>query len=184
MMEHNFPLIVRELVVLAITGGVVLSLWGDADKRREAKQLPTGEIEFVPNRRAFYAWPLLVSYLTYATVHWLKHLSGKPFNFLIAAGLATLTIMIATSFPSTIVVAADGLNQVSWLWENKRIRWEDIVEINTGEKSRAITITSADGTKIVHSRQLPDRARFLVEVKNHCGESLPADFPNEPITSP
>jgi hypothetical protein len=87
--------------------------------------------------------------------------------------------MIAASFPETIIVKADGLEQVSWLWKNKRIHRSDIVEINTGEKSRTVTITSADGTRIVHSRQLPDRQRLLAELKHHCGENPPSDFPRE-----
>jgi hypothetical protein len=39
----------------------------------------------------------------------------------------------------------------------KQIGWADILETNSGEKSRTVTITGADGTNIVHSRQLPDR---------------------------
>ena len=53
----------------------------------------------------------------------------------------------------------------------------------TGEKSRTVTITGADGIKIVHSRQLPDRPRLLWELKQHCGEQLPADFPRERVSS-
>jgi Bacterial PH domain len=77
----------------------------------------------------------------------------------------------------SVWIASDGLQQVSWLWKNKRIRWEDIVEINTGGKSRTVTITGSDGTKIVHSRVLPDRPRLLIELRHHCGENLPSDFP-------
>lgn len=84
-------------------------------------------------------------------------------------------------FPGTIVITADGLEQVHWLWKNKLIQWSEIEEINTGEKSRAVTITATNGTKIVHSRQLPDRPRLLFELKQHCGENLPPDFPREPI---
>ena len=49
-------------------------------------------------------------------------------------------------------------------------------------KIRTVTITGADGTKIVHNRQLPNRPCLLVELKQHCGEKLPSDFPREPIT--
>jgi hypothetical protein len=44
-----------------------------------------------------------------------------------------------------------------------------------------VTIIGADGTKIIHSRQLPDRPRLLMELKIHCAEKLPSDFPREPI---
>lgn len=95
----------------------------------------------------------------------------------------TITVVIAASFPATIILSTDGLQQVSWLWKDKRIGWSEIVEINTGEKSRTVTVTGADGTKIVHSRQLSDRPRLISELKHHCGHSLPQDFPQEPVTA-
>jgi hypothetical protein len=103
-------------------------------------------------------------------------------DLIIAAILGILAMMFIFTFPETIVVTDNGLEQISWLWKKKQIRWADIVEINTGEKSRTVTITGADGTKIVHSRQLPDRSRLLMELRVHCGENLPSDFPREPIT--
>ena len=80
-------------------------------------------------------------------------------------------------FPGSVVVTGDGLEQIYWFWRNKHIRWNDIVEIESGQKDRTVTITSANGTKIVHSRFLADRPRFLLELKEHCGEELPPDFP-------
>ena len=182
MIWKHFSWIARELSVWILTAAVLISFWGGADKQRKARALQDGRIEFTPNRRSFWAWPLLVLYLTYATISHLMHIHGRPLNLMVAVSLGILTVMIAFPFPEKIIVTADGLEQVSWLWKNKRIRWADIVEINTGKKSRTVTITGADGTKIVHSRQLPDRPRLLMELKQHCGENLPSDFPREPIT--
>jgi hypothetical protein len=72
-------------------------------------------------------------------------------------------------------------NQISWPGRNRRIRWAEIAEINTGEKSRTVTITGGNGTKIIHTRSLPDRPRLLMELKHYCGENLPPDFPRETI---
>ncbi len=182
MIWKHFSWIVRELPVWILTAAVLISFGGGADKQRKARALQDGRIEFTPNRRSFWAWPLLVVYLIYATISQLMHIHGRPLNLMVAVSLGILTVMIAFPFPGKITVTADGLEQVSWLWKNKRIRWADIVEINTGEKSRTVTITSADGTKIVHSRQLPDRPRLLMELKQHCGENVPSDFLREPIT--
>jgi hypothetical protein len=99
---------------------------------------------------------------------------------MVAASLGILAVMILFPFPETIIVTTDGLKQISWLWKNRQIRWVEIVEINTGEKSRTVAIKGADGTKIVHSRQLPDRPGLLLTLKDHCGENLPPDFPREP----
>ena len=118
-------------------------------------------------------------YLTFATVRELIHVPRSPLGLITAAVVVIITVTSAVSFPATIIVANNGLEQVSWLWKNKHIRWSEIAEINTGEKSRTVTITGADGTRIVHDRQLADRPRLLIELKQHCGESLPQDFPLE-----
>jgi hypothetical protein len=114
-------------------------------------------------------------------IDYLRHGLGNPWEALIGAsfGLGALAFLI--ELPATIVAGSDGLEQVYWFRRNKRIGWGEIVEINTGEKSRVVTITGADGTKIIHSRQLTDRPRLLLELKRHCGDNLPPDFPCEPI---
>ena len=185
MIGPHFIRIARELSVFVLTGGVLYAVWGGANKQRKAEVLQDGRVEFTPNRRAFWAWPILVAYLIYATSSQVMRLQKSPLNWMAAAPIGFITVMIAAlavSFPSTIIASNIGLEQVSWLWKNKRIRWKDIVEINTGEKSRMVTITGADGTKIVHGRELPDRPRLLVEIRHYCGENLPSDFPREPTT--
>jgi hypothetical protein len=76
-----------------------------------------------------------------------------------------------------------GLQEVFWLWRNTRIRWDEIVEINTEKKDSAVTVIGADKTRIIHSGRLPDRPRFLLEIKRHCGENLPADFPGRDVNN-
>jgi hypothetical protein len=90
-------------------------------------------------------------------------------------------LFIIFDFPGTIVVTRDGLEQKYWFHKRKRILWKEIVEIETCVLNEAVKITSMDGTKIVHSYLLADRLRLLLELKQHCGEELPPDFPREPI---
>ena len=33
----------------------------------------------------------------------------------------------------------------------------------------------------IAAEALPDRARLLLELRDYCGDNLPADFPREPI---
>jgi hypothetical protein len=139
-------------------------------------------MEFAPNRRAFLAWPVVVAYSAYVTITQLTYSHGRPIQLMMTVGLGAIAVMITLTFPETIIVTADGLEQISWLWKTKLIHWADIVEINTGNKSRTVTITGVGGTKIVHFRQLPDRLTFLRALKDHCGEKLPPDFPREPST--
>jgi hypothetical protein len=183
MIDKHHIWIVRELLVFALTAVVLLSVWGRADKHRKAEELQDGRVKFTPNRRSFFGWSILVVYLIFAVISQATHIQGSPLKMIVAVLIAILAVMIAVSFPATIIVASDGLRQVYWLWKNKRVRWEDIVEINAGEKSRIVTITGSDGTKIVHSSVLPDRPRLLSELRHRCGDNLPSDFPREPITS-
>jgi hypothetical protein len=171
--------------VAELLAGVLLVLFffADASKDRKANFSATGRIEFAPNRRATVAWLIMTVYFIYLVPVQFRNMHGKPLSIMTAVGFASVAIALLTSFPGTILINSEGLQQIFWGWKDKRIRWADIVEINTGEKSRTVTITAADGTKIVHSRQLPDRRRLLCELKQHCGEQLPADFPREPASS-
>jgi Bacterial PH domain len=149
--------------------------------RRTAMVPSAGRIEFTRNRLAFFAWPVITVLLTLTAIRDLTHSHGEPLELVIAACLGFIALLFLLSFPGTLVVNDVGLEQVYWFWRHKRILWKDIVEINIGGKSRTVTITSTDGTKIIHSSQLADRPRLLLELKQRCSENLPPDFPREPI---
>ena len=168
----------RLIVPVAV---VLIYFFSAAHTQRKATYSSNGRLEFTPNKSVFGAWLLMIAYLAYAIATQLKH-SRNALDWIGTLGLLAVGALIVAGFPGTIVITADGLEQVHWLWRNKHVQWSEIEEINTGEKSRAVTITATDGTKIVHSRQLPDRPRLLFELKQHCGENLPPDFPREPVT--
>jgi hypothetical protein len=179
----QFLLITRQLPVWIVTAAVLISAAGSADRQRKAVILRGGRVEFSPNRRAFWAWPLLVVYLVYATVSQLKGSHGRPLDLIIAAGLGILAMMFIFTFPETIVVTDDSLEQISWLWKKKQIRWADIVEINTGEKRRTVTITGQMERRSFTLAICQTRSRLLMELRDHCGEKLPPDFPREPTAA-
>jgi len=181
MIDKHLVWITRDLSAFGLFAVGLVSIWGGADKQRKAVVSPDGSVAFAPNRRSFIAWPILMVYLVYVTVSLAMHAGRSPLNVLMAVGFGIGTVGSATLFPGSILVKRDGLQQVYWLWKKKRVRWEDIVEINTGAKSRIVTITGSDGTKIVHSPVLPDRARLLLELRLYCGDNLPPDFLREPI---
>jgi hypothetical protein len=151
-----------------------------ASNRRSATILSDGRIEFSPNRLTYWALPLTVALQTWTATKYLMQSHGRPFWFVVGGGIGLVALGLLVSFPGAIVITSDSLEQVYWFRRRKRIQWKDIVEINTGEKSRTVTITGADGTQIVHSPQLPDQLRLFLEIKNRCGENLPSDFPREP----
>jgi hypothetical protein len=146
--------------------------------RRSATVRANGEVEFAP--RWFGVWALMYVAIRMCFITWgyLRHGLGEPLTFATGALLGLVSVGLVFALPGTVSVTDSGLEEVFWLWRNKRIRWGDIVEINTERKGSAVTVIGADKTKIVHSSGLPDRPRFLLEIKRHCGENLPADFPN------
>ena len=149
-----------------------------ASNRGSATIRASGTVEVAP--RWFGVWALTYVAIRMCFIAWgyLRHGLAEPLTFVIGALLALASVGFVLLLPGTVLVADSGLEEVIWLWRNKRIRWEEIVEINTERKGSAVTVISADKTKIIHSSRLPDRSRFLIEIKRHCGENLPADFPN------
>lgn len=153
--------------------------------RRSAKILSDGRIEFAPRWFGVWAWIFLAFRTSFVIPSYLRQGLGKPWDFVTGALLGAVVLGVLCEIPGTLIVSSTGLKQVYWFWHNKQIRWDEIVEINTGEKNKGgtVTVMGADGTSIVHSGQLPDRPRFLLELKQRCGENLPPDFPRETVAS-
>ena len=160
-----------------------LVLIAGAGKPKSADDLADGRIEFAPSRMELASWAVIFICLMIETIDLFRHSQGQILNLLIAACPGLLVLVVIFNVPGTIIITADSLQQIYWFSRNKRIRWEEIVEINTGKKDRTVTVTGANRTKIIHSKQLPDRARLLLELKRHCGKNLPPDFPRESQSS-
>ena len=181
MIWKDFVWIIRHLLLWGVPLSLIVLLFAKTNSQ-QARVLDDGRIEFAPTRIAIWFWLLITIYFAFLCFDYLQRGGWKSFDHLCSALFGTMALTAFFSFPGKITVASDGLEQVSWFWKNKHLGWPDIVEINTGQKSSTVTIAGADGTKIVHSAQLADRARFLFELKQHCGENLPSDFPREPVS--
>ena len=145
--------------------------------RRSATLRTSGTVEFAP--RWFGVGALMYVAIRMCFISWgyLRHGLTEPLTFSTGALLGLTSVGLVFMLPGTVLVTDSGLEEVLWLWRNKRIRWEEIVEINTERKGSTVTVIGADKTRIIHSSRLPDRPRFLLEIRRHCGENLPANFP-------
>jgi hypothetical protein len=146
-----------------------------------AKVLSDGRVGFPPDRFAYRELPLVVVSTAFATMEALHHRIHSTDQLFFSAAIGFAVLAQLFSFPGTIVVTREGLEQIYWLRPEKRIRRCEIAEIKTSKSRGAVVITSGDGTKIVHSFHLVDRRLLLQELKEHCGSELPPDFPREPI---
>lgn len=101
MIGTHLVWIARDLSIFAIPGALLYSVWGAASKDKKAEVLQDGRVEFLPNRLAFWTWPLLMAYLTYATVRELTHVPRSPLGLITAALVVTVTVAIAKSMNRT-----------------------------------------------------------------------------------
>jgi hypothetical protein len=151
--------------------------------RRFATVRADGNVEFAP--RWFGVWALMYVAIRMCFIAWgyLQYGLKEPLTFVTGALLGLSSVGLVSVLPGTILVSDNGLEEVIWFWRNKRIRWEEIVEINTERKGSTVTVIGVDRTKIIHSSRLPDRPRFLAEIRQHCGENLPAEFPGGDVNN-
>jgi hypothetical protein len=165
---------------------LVWMLFGRAGKRGPAKLLSGGRIEFAPDRIGLWAYPLTIAYSVWLAVRALMQSHGNLSVFLSPAVFELIALSLLFSFPGTIIVTTEGLEQVYWLRKHKLIRWRDVEEIEINGKNSmfaTIRVAGTDGTMIAHSYQLADQPRLLLEIQKHCGENLPPDFPREPLNA-
>ncbi|HTB98930.1 MAG TPA: hypothetical protein VK716_18115 [Terracidiphilus sp.] len=159
--------------------GVVLVFWiasrmviSSADEGRTAK-LAGGNLEFFPNRRAYWGVYLMVAIMLYpigAVAMLGMNVSSETWPVLFCVGFI---LFLLTAYPGTIYLGSEGLKQTYWVGPGKHILWKEVREIRIEEKRNRITIVGSNGKKIVHTRQLPDKARYLAELESHCPAKMP-----------
>ncbi len=159
---------------------VVAGMVGWVRVDRGAKNLPGNRVKFGPNWIGFACFGVIITMIP-ATVKMFWYLRWGLLDLVTSVGMAIGLVGVLLELPGTITVSDQGLEQQYWFGRNKRIRWSDIVEIDSGPKDRRVTIKATDGTRIDHSFLLSGRARLLQELKQHCGSELPEDFPREPL---
>jgi hypothetical protein len=163
---------------LLFWGALAWIIFGLFGNRRPARVLNGDRIEFAPHWIYIWAWLYIIGFMAWSAASSFLQSQGSSWIYL-CFGLAALEIL--SDYPATIIATEEGIEQIYWFHRHKHICWKDIVEIETGLKERAVTIVGLDGTKIVHSTMLASRSRLLLELKQHCSENLPPDFPREAI---
>lgn len=170
---------VAMIVLVWVLARMVVST---ADASRKAR-LVDGQLEFAPNRKNFVATPIFVALLVYLGVTMLESSMPHRISIFGTAFWLVLAGVILTAFPATILMNENGLKQMYWFWKPRQIAWKDIEAITFDEKKQKLTIKGQGGTKIVHTRQLPDRARLIAELEKHCEDKLPAESRQNALTA-
>jgi Bacterial PH domain len=179
LMSMFLPLILAAIVLLLLAKLIV----SDADGSRTASEVISGKIEFVPNRRSYFGVYLFVGFLTYVAVAGLVTGLRTQLDLISPLSCVGFVAIILAAFPASIVVDANGVEQVYWLRGRRRIAWKDIVSVDVNEKKHEVRIKGKNRVKIVHTRLLPDRSRLLAELDKHASERALVAVPKRPAES-
>ena len=169
--------ILEVLGVWAVPVVLLLLMRRETSRNRTVKDTGDGKLLFELDQVTYWAWLGLFVYLLYTVV---IQFGGGPVRMSsvwMALLLLALALGLMMPFPETITVGPDGLVQEIRFWlKKKKVSWGDVREIRATKKNKLLIVEGADGTKIVHTRQLPDRERLLEELYRHCGEKVPAEL--------
>lgn len=167
---------VRLLVMWLLPVLFLFAIRKETGRNRVAKDGGDGKVVFELDQVTYWSWLGLFVYLLYAVV---IQFGGKfrVSSVWVALVLLVLAVVLMLPFPETITAGPEGLVQEIRFWlKKKKIAWGDVREIERAKKNKLLIVTGADGTKIVHTRQLPDRERLLEELYKHCGEKVPKEL--------
>jgi hypothetical protein len=141
-----------------------------------AKDLGDGRVEFSPDPLTYFAWPLITLLPAWVTINELRRGLGDWSRLMAPAIILLLAVSEMFSFPGSIVVSHEGIDQHFWLRGQKRIRWGEVTEIREGRANSSLSITASDGTRIDFTGRLPGLPRFLAEIGKYCRGNLPPEF--------
>ena len=141
-----------------------------------AKDLGDGRVEFSPDPLTYFAWPLITLLPAWVAINELRRGLGDWSQLIAPAIILLLAVSEMFSFPGSIVVSHEGIEQHFWLRGQKRIRWGEVTELREGRGNSSLTITASDSTRIDFSGRLPDLPRFLEEIEKYCSGNLPPEF--------
>lgn len=151
----------------------------EADKDRQAREIATGRIEFLPNPRGFWGAYVLLGLMSYPVVSLVVSGFNSAIGLWFVAFCLGFMVMFLMVYPGSITASGEGLEQNYWLGSLKRIAWKEVSSISVDDKRKRVTISSARGVKIVHTRQLPDKARLFAELQMHCPQRMPVEVAQE-----
>jgi hypothetical protein len=168
------------LVILFVLSRLIIS---EADEHRQAQESGDGSLEFTPNRRSYWGVYLFIVFMAYVAVSSLFAGIKAATDLLPAFLSVSFILLLLAAFPGTIRADEKGLEQAYWLRGRKSVAWNEVWRITVNEKKSEVKIVAKSGKKILHSRQLPDRARLIEELRKRCNEKLPAELAQKPVSS-
>jgi hypothetical protein len=165
------------LILAALAAFALLLFLGRIGNRGSAR-FADGKVSFPPSRASLGSGLVIIGFLLQSAVRHLLRSHGTPADWLIQGGLLVGSLALLSELPGTVVVTDEGLEQIYWFRRRVKLPWDHLVEVVLNPHT--VTIRGENGTRILHTGRQVDRARLLVELKHHCGDDLPPEFPRQP----
>jgi hypothetical protein len=161
-----------------------LVLTGVLKKNRgHVRVRPDGEVRFLPRWWFVCSLAFIMAWFGFIGSGYLRAGLNEPLRFTTGVLMCIAVVGAFSTIPGTIVSTSEALKVLHWFWRNKIIRWTEIEEIDTEKRSNTVTVIGSGHRKIVFTNVYPDRSRFLLEIKRHCGNDLPPDFPDQMVSA-
>ncbi len=179
------------LIMMLPIFGSILVCWiaalmviSEADKNRLAVESKNGRIEFLPNARSYWGVYVIIAVLCYPVVTGvISQIHSGSGAWLVSLCMGFIMLLLI-SFPGSIDVTSEGVEQNYWVGRRKRLAWRDVVGFEVDKKNKRVTIRAKSGPKIVHTRQLPDRERLMAELEIHCSANQLAGTAKKVVAPP
>ncbi len=148
-----------------------------------ARLLPNGDVHFIPRWWFVCSWLFIMVRFGLIGSGYIRAGLTEPLQF--ATGVLICVALVGSflAIPGPIRATSETLEQVRWLWWNKRIRWTEIEEIDSEKRSSTITVIGSGQRKISYTNLYPDRPRFLLAIRQHCENELPPNSPDESVST-
>jgi hypothetical protein len=168
-------------LVFAVLALLAMLLFLGRIGNRGSARFRNHRVEFPPCRASLWSGLVIVAFLIASAVQHLLRDHSSVADWLFQGLLLAGALWILSTLPGTILVSDEGLEQIHWFRRRNRLTWDQITEVKLD--SRTVVMQGDNERRIVHTGQQVDRARLLVELKHHCGDELPPEFPNPPQKS-
>ncbi|HZB87857.1 MAG TPA: hypothetical protein VE291_04285 [Terracidiphilus sp.] len=170
---NPIPILAPFFIAAAVLFGLSRLILNEGDPTRPARQLPGGGLEFAYTQSAFWGIYLFLALVGLVALAGVLSAARGATGIVVTLFCVGFAVLLLRVLPGTIVLTAQGLEQHYWLRKPAVIAWADVRSIAVNEKRREITIRNSKGAKIQHSRQFPDRERFVAELQSHCPDRMP-----------
>ena len=152
----------RHLFILLVIGIVFRWLWKASLNERAT--VDAGRTVFPPTRAIRILF--VVFGLSFTTLFlWSWFAARKPDEWWVPYLFLGFLLLSLFSYPPVLSIEVDGIASRSWLWGEKKIRWEDISCLCYNTGNRQFVVSANDGRKITHGGFNVEPGQFQYEIQ-------------------